>query len=42
MGQQRFLKTLQLKHGELGTASLAGLAPEVVRQLTEADASLAG
>ncbi len=39
MGQQRFLKTLQVKNGELGTASLAGLAPEVARQLREADAS---
>ncbi|MDX6338426.1 MAG: hypothetical protein QOG05_5766 [Streptosporangiaceae bacterium] len=38
MGQQRFLKTLQVKNGELGTASLAGLAPEVARQLQEADA----
>jgi AhpD family alkylhydroperoxidase len=38
MGQQRFLKTLQIKHGDLGTASLAGLAPEVARQLTEPDA----
>ena len=28
MGQQRFLKTLQIKHGDLGTASLAGLAPK--------------
>jgi AhpD family alkylhydroperoxidase len=33
MGQQRFLKTLQVKHGELGTDSLAGLAPEVAREL---------
>jgi AhpD family alkylhydroperoxidase len=42
MGQQRFLKTLQVKNGELGTASVAGLAPEVARQLREADASPAG
>jgi AhpD family alkylhydroperoxidase len=33
MGQQRFLKTLQVKHGDLGTDSLAGLAPEVAREL---------
>ncbi len=33
MGQQRFLKTLQIKHGELGSDSLAGLAPEVAREL---------
>ena len=38
MGQQRFLKTLQVRHGDLGTGSLAGLAPDVVRQLTETDA----
>ncbi len=31
MGQQRFPKTLLIKHGELGTASLASLAPEVAR-----------
>ena len=42
MGQQRFLKTLQVKNGELGTASVVGLAPEVARQLREADASPAG
>lgn len=42
MGQQRFLKTLQVKNGELGTVSVAGLAPEVARQLREADASPAG
>lgn len=35
MGQQRFLKTLQVKHGDLGTNSLAGLAPEVARELME-------
>lgn len=33
LGQQRFLKTLQLRHGELGTDSLAGLAPEVAARL---------
>jgi len=42
MGQQRFLKTLQVKNGELGTDSLAGLAPEVVRELTGQDRSMAG
>jgi len=42
MGQQRFLKTLQIRNGDLGTASLAGLAPQVARQLTEQDTSLAG
>lgn len=35
MGQQRFLKTLEVKHGDLGTDSLAGLAPEVARELME-------
>ncbi|HWG63773.1 MAG TPA: carboxymuconolactone decarboxylase family protein [Streptosporangiaceae bacterium] len=39
MGQQRFLKTLQIKHGELGTGTLAGLAPDVARQLKEADSA---
>ncbi|MFC0111768.1 carboxymuconolactone decarboxylase family protein [Kibdelosporangium aridum] len=34
MGQQKFLKTLGLKHGELGTESLAGLAPEVAASLS--------
>jgi AhpD family alkylhydroperoxidase len=38
LGQQRFLKTLQVKHGDLGTDSLAGLAPEVARELGEAKA----
>jgi len=33
MGQQKFLKTLQIKHGELSTDSAAGLAPEVKAQL---------
>ena len=42
MGQQRFLKTLQVRNGELGTDSLAGLAPEVVRELTGPDRSMAG
>jgi AhpD family alkylhydroperoxidase len=41
MGQQRFLKTLQVKHGELGTDSLAGLAPDVAQQLTGPDATAA-
>lgn len=35
MGQQRFLKTLDLRHGELGDGSLAGLAPEVAATLGE-------
>ena len=35
MGQQRWLKTLQVQHGDLGVDSLAGLAPEVARRLTE-------
>jgi alkylhydroperoxidase family enzyme len=29
MGQQKFLKTLGIKHGDLGTDSTAGLAPAV-------------
>lgn len=33
MGQQKFLKTLDLRHGDLGTDSLAGLAPEVAKTL---------
>ncbi|MGK2870218.1 MAG: carboxymuconolactone decarboxylase family protein [Mycobacterium sp.] len=33
MGQQKFLKTLDLRHGDLGTESLAGLAPEVAEKL---------
>jgi AhpD family alkylhydroperoxidase len=33
MGQQRFLKTLQVQHGDLGADSLAGLAPQVAQQL---------
>lgn len=33
MGQQKFLKTLDLRHGELGTDSLAGLAPAVAESL---------
>ena len=37
MGQQRFLKTLGVRHGDLGTGSLAGLAPEVARELAGAD-----
>jgi AhpD family alkylhydroperoxidase len=41
MGQQRFLKTLQVKHGDLGTDSLAGLAPEVARELAETNVNLA-
>lgn len=33
MGQQKFLKTLDLRHGELGTDSVAGLAPDVAESL---------
>jgi AhpD family alkylhydroperoxidase len=33
MGQQKFLKTLDLRHGDLGIDSLAGLAPEVAERL---------
>lgn len=36
MGQQRFLKTLQIHHGDLGTDSLAGLAPEVAQWMSSA------
>jgi AhpD family alkylhydroperoxidase len=34
MGQQKFLKTLSIKHGELGTDNTAGLAPEVAEQFS--------
>ena len=34
MGQQKFLKTLGIKHGDLGTASTAGLTSEVADALT--------
>jgi alkylhydroperoxidase family enzyme len=34
MGQQKFLKTLGIKHGELGLDSTAGLAPDVAAELT--------
>jgi len=33
MGQQKFLKTLGIKHGELGLDSTAGLAPQVRDEL---------
>lgn len=33
MGQQKFLKTLGIKHGELGLDSTAGLAPDVAAAL---------
>jgi AhpD family alkylhydroperoxidase len=36
MGQQRFLKTLGLRHGDLGQENLAGLAPEVAAALAGA------
>jgi hypothetical protein len=29
IGQQKFLKTLGIQHGDLGTSSTAGLAPAV-------------
>jgi hypothetical protein len=34
MGQQRFLKTLGLRHGDLDSGSVAGLAPDVARELS--------
>lgn len=34
MGQQKFLKTLGIKHGDLDSSSVAGLAPEVAATLT--------
>lgn len=34
MGQQKFLKTLKLTHGDLDTESMAGLAPEVAERLS--------
>lgn len=34
MGQQKFLKTLDIRHGDLGTESNAGLAPEVAESST--------
>ena len=36
MGQQKFLKTLGIKHGELELGTLAGLAPEVAATFTAA------
>jgi len=33
MGQQKFLKTLNIKHGELGLENTAGLAPDVAATL---------
>jgi alkylhydroperoxidase family enzyme len=38
MGQQKFLKTLDLQHGDLGTDTLAGLAPTVAARLAGATA----
>jgi AhpD family alkylhydroperoxidase len=35
MGQQKFLKTLSIKHGELDTDSTAGLAPDVAERLSQ-------
>lgn len=34
MGQQKFLKTLSIKHGELGMDNTAGLAPGVAEELS--------
>jgi AhpD family alkylhydroperoxidase len=34
MGQQKFLKTLGIKHGELGRENTAGLAPDVAAAFT--------
>lgn len=34
MGQQKFLKTLGIKHGDLDSSGVAGLAPEVAATLT--------
>ena len=36
MGQQKFLKTLGIKHGELELGTLAGLAPDVAATFTPA------
>jgi AhpD family alkylhydroperoxidase len=35
MGQQKFLKTLDIRHGELGADNLAGLAPDVAQRLSD-------
>lgn len=37
MGQQKFLKTLGIKHGDLGVGTTAGLAPEVAQALAATD-----
>jgi AhpD family alkylhydroperoxidase len=34
MGQQKFLKTLDIRHGDLGRDTMAGLAPDVAATLT--------
>ena len=39
-GLPRFLKTLGLRHGELGRDNLAGLAPDVAAALTGTAASV--
>ncbi len=39
MGQQKFLKTLGIRHGELGADNLAGLAPDVAETLRAQHAS---
>jgi AhpD family alkylhydroperoxidase len=38
MGQQKFLKTIGIRHGDLGTESTAGLAPDVADAFTTARA----
>lgn len=42
LGQQRFLKTVGIKHGEVLPGSAAGLAPAEARRLREAAAPAAG
>jgi AhpD family alkylhydroperoxidase len=37
MGQQKFLKTLDLKHGDLAIETLTGLAPEVAQRLASSN-----
>jgi alkylhydroperoxidase family enzyme len=41
MGQQKFLKTLDIRHGDLGVESTAGLAPEVAARLGLVDSGSA-
>ena len=37
LGQQRFLKTLDVRHGDLGLESTAGLAPDVLARLRSSE-----